>query len=72
MSGLIGTEAIVPRDFAALFAIRFLTLMLAQGKSVGESMTQLRHEPGLWPLSLLYGCYAQPDYRIHFDIVQPA
>lgn len=72
MSGLIGTEAIVPRDFAALFAIRFLTLMLAQGKSVGESMTQLRHEPSLWPLSLLYGCYAQPDYRINFEIGQPA
>jgi hypothetical protein len=72
MSGLIGTEAIVPRDFAALFAIRFLTLMLAQGKSVGESMTQLRHEPGLWPLSLLYGCYAQPDYRINFEVGQPA
>lgn len=64
LCGLIGTEAVVPRDFAALFAIRFLTLMLTEGKSIGESMAELQHEPTLWPLSLLYGCYAQPEYRI--------
>jgi hypothetical protein len=67
IAGLIGTEAVVPRDFAALFAVRFLNLLLAQGKSIGESITQLRHAPDLWPLSLLYGCYAQPDYRIDID-----
>ncbi len=61
--GLIGTEAVVPRDFAAQFAIRLLTLMLGEHHSIGESMWRLRHEPKLWPLSLLYGCYAQPDYR---------
>lgn len=62
--GFIGTEAVVPRDFAARFAVRFLTLLLAQNKSVGESIWLLHHDPALWPLSLLYGCYAHPDYRI--------
>lgn len=64
LCGAIGTEAVVPRDFAARFALQFLTRMLGQGKSVGETMSELRHEPALWPLSLVYGCYAQPDYRI--------
>jgi hypothetical protein len=30
--------------------------------SVGEAMERLRQEQ--WPLSLLYGCYAYPGYRI--------
>lgn len=67
MCGSIGTESVVPRDFAARFAIRFLSLLLGQGKSIGESMEQLRNEPSLWPLSLVYGCYAQPDYRIGLE-----
>ena len=65
--GSIGTESLIPRDFAALFAIRFLTLMLAHGKSVGDAMALLRREPSLWPLSLAYGCYAHPDYRIEVN-----
>jgi hypothetical protein len=31
LCGVIGTEAVVPRDFAALFAIKFLTRMLGEG-----------------------------------------
>lgn len=62
--GLIGTEAVVPRDFAARFAVRLLTMILVEGKSIGEAIWELHHEPTLWPLSLLYGCYAHPDYRI--------
>jgi hypothetical protein len=60
--GLIATESAVPRDFAAIFAMRFLALMEA-GASVGEAMAKLRMDSELWPLSLLYGCYAQPEYR---------
>jgi len=62
--GLIATEAIVPRDFAAQFGLSFLQSIVNEGRSIGETMEMLRRDPTLWPLSLLYGCYAYPDYRI--------
>lgn len=60
--GLIATESAVPRNFAAKFAIRFMGL-IEDGVSVGEAMTQLRRSSEFFPLSLLYGCYAQPGLR---------
>jgi len=60
--GLVATEAEVPRDFALQFGHRFLQLLVDEGHSVGETIGVLREE--LWPLSLLYGCYAHPAYRI--------
>jgi len=63
MCGLVGTEAIIPRDYAAKFAIEFLTRLLSGGESIGEALEHLRKDPEFWPLSLSYGCYAQPDYR---------
>ena len=63
LCGLIAAESAVPRDFAAMFALRFLKDLLAGGKSVGETMSELGRDKSMWPLSLLYGCYAQPDYR---------
>jgi hypothetical protein len=62
MSGLISTESAVPREFAAEFAVKFLR-MLESGASVGEAMTKIRKDIGMWPLSLLYGCYAQSGYK---------
>ena len=64
LCGLVATEAEVPRDFAARFGLRFLTSMVREGHSIGETMGSLRHDTDLWPLSLLYGCYAALDYRI--------
>jgi hypothetical protein len=64
LCGLIATEAVVPRKFALNFGYRLLKSMVNDGKSVGETMEELRHQEDLWPLSLLYGCYAYPDYRI--------
>jgi hypothetical protein len=62
MCGLISTESAVPRAYAAEFANRFLQ-SLFKGSSVGATMEELHKAKELWPLSLLYGCYAQPDYR---------
>lgn len=62
--GLIATEASVPRTFAADFGLRFLKSMLVDGKSIGDTMEALRRDPGLWPLNLLYSCYASADYQI--------
>ena len=62
--GVIATESIVPRDYAARFGGRFLRALVRQGKTVGEIMGELHHDASLWPQSLLYGCYADPDYCI--------
>ena len=62
--GAIATESVVRRSYAAKFGFRFLRAMVNEGKSVAEAIHELRHDPGMWPESLLYGCYAQPDYRI--------
>jgi hypothetical protein len=62
--GLVATEALVPRKFAIRFSIEFLKSMIDQGYSVSETMDALRHRADLWPETLLYGCYASPEYRI--------
>lgn len=62
--GVIGTEATVRTSYAAKFGYRFLRAMLHEGKTIAETMLELHHDPLLWPESLSYGCYAQPDYQI--------
>jgi hypothetical protein len=64
LCGIVATEASVPQRFAADFGLRFLKSMLVEGKSVGDTMETLRRDPTLWPLNLLYSCYAYTDYRI--------
>jgi len=64
LCGIVATEAPVPQRFAADFGLRFLKSMLIEGRSIGETMEHLRRDPQLWPLSLLYSCYAFADYRI--------
>jgi hypothetical protein len=62
--GFIGTEAKVPKSFAAKFGHELLRSILSEGNSVGQAMSTLRKKDDLWPLSLLYCCYAPPEYRV--------
>ena len=64
LCGMIATEAKVRRTYAAEFGYRFLQSMLVGGANVADTMEELHHDPALWPESLLYGCYARPDYCI--------
>jgi hypothetical protein len=64
LCGAIATEARVRRTYAAKFGYRFLKAMVSDGMTVADVMDDLHHDAGLWPESLLYGCYANPDYRI--------
>jgi hypothetical protein len=64
LCGIVATEASVPQAFAADFGLRFLKSMLVDGNSIGDTMEKLRRDPKLWPLNLLYSCYAYADYRI--------
>lgn len=63
LCGAIATEGAVRRPFAAEFARRFIKL-LKEGSTISAAMRSLRRAPDLWPESLLYGCYASPDYCI--------
>jgi hypothetical protein len=62
--GAIATEAIVPTAFAADFGAQFLRLVTEGKKSIAEAMYLLQHSAALWPESLLYGCYADPNFQI--------
>ncbi len=60
--GFVGTETEVPDIFALRFAIRLLDLLFNNQLTLGEAMCRLyqRH----FPLSLVYGLYALPGFRI--------
>jgi len=60
--GFIGTEAEVSNEFAATYAAEFLSRLWFGGASVRETFEALRVE--LFPLSLMYSCYAHPEFRI--------
>ena len=64
LCGAIATEARVRRTYAAKFGYRFLKAMVSDGMTVADVMDDLHHDAAMWPESLLYGCYANPDYRI--------
>ena len=64
LCGIIATESRVRRTYAAEFGFRFLHAMVVDGKTVASTMDELHNDPGLWPESLLYGCYARPEYCI--------
>jgi hypothetical protein len=64
LCGMIATEGIVRSTFAAKFGSRLLRALVAEGKTVAKTMDELHRDPALWPESLLYGCYAHPDYCI--------
>lgn len=64
LCGAIATEAKVRRAYAAKFGYRFLNAMVNEGMTVADVMDGLHHDAALWPESLLYGCYANPDYGI--------
>lgn len=61
--GFIASEAEVPADFALRFSFRFLSSLVRKEQSVAETMRNLRSDATMWPLVLLYGCYAEPDFR---------
>jgi hypothetical protein len=60
--GFVGVEATVPDRFALLFGQEFLHSVLISGRSVGETIQELWHKH--YPMSLFYGNYADPDFRV--------
>lgn len=62
LCGFIGTETEVPDIFALRFSLALLDLLFREKLTLGEAMQRLYREH--FPLSLLYGIYAHPGFRM--------
>lgn len=62
LCGFIGTEADVPDIFALRFSLYLLGLLLQEGMTLGAAMQQAYRAH--FPLSLVYGFYALPEFRM--------
>lgn len=61
LCGFVGTETDVPDIFALRFSLGLLHLLFS-GLSLGEAMQQMYRDH--FPLSLVYGLYAHPSFRM--------
>src|SRR5262249_4760853 len=60
--GFIGTEARVPNTFASEYGTDFMHHLCEMGQSVYQTYEELRTRH--FPLSLLYSCFAHPEFRV--------
>jgi hypothetical protein len=60
--GFIGSEAEVSNEFATRYGLEFMRNICDRGCSIQETFEHLRQE--LFPLSLLYSCFAHGKFRI--------
>lgn len=61
--GFIGTETEVPNDLACLFGAQLLLRLHSLGESLGDAFDALRHDERLFPVNLVYSCFACRDFR---------
>jgi hypothetical protein len=64
LRGFVGTEVEVPAAAAWRFGIDFLKNLFSGQGTVLETMEALRFEGDYWPLTLLYGIYADPEFSL--------
>ncbi|MDB6106945.1 MAG: hypothetical protein JWO52_6944 [Gammaproteobacteria bacterium] len=64
LCGTIATESRIPIPDAHKLGVRLLHLLKIDGKSVGQALRMISDDPNFWPLCLMYGRYASPDYAI--------
>jgi hypothetical protein len=62
--GFIGSEAELSNIFAARYGADFMRRMCVDGLSVQEAFAAMKARDDLFPLNLLYSCYAQPDFKL--------
>lgn len=62
LCGFVGTETDVPDVFALRFSLALFDLLFRQGLRISDAMSQLYRSH--FPLSLLYGLYAHPDFKM--------
>jgi hypothetical protein len=66
--GLIGTEAEILNTYALRCGTRLMWELCANGLPLGEALDAMRDAEDLFPLNLLYTCYAQRDFQLRRPI----
>jgi hypothetical protein len=64
LCGFVGTETDVPDIFALRFSLGLIHLLF-RGLTLGEAMLRMYRDH--FPLSLVYGLYAHPSFRMEQD-----
>jgi hypothetical protein len=62
--GFVGTEAQVPNDRACLFGTHLLKRLRSGTETLGQAFDDLRQEKDLFPLSLIFTCFANREFRL--------
>ncbi len=62
--GLVGTEAEILNTYALRCGTRLMWELCFKGRSLGEALDAMQSADDLFPLNLLYTCYAQRDFQL--------
>jgi hypothetical protein len=62
--GLVGTEAEILNTYALRCGTRLMWELCFNGRSLGEALDEMQCAEDLFPLNLLYTCYAQRDFKL--------
>jgi hypothetical protein len=62
--GLVGTEAEILNTYALRCGTRLMWELCFNGRSLGEALDEMQSAEDLFPLNLLYTCYAQRDFQL--------
>jgi hypothetical protein len=69
--GLVGTEAEILNTYALRCGARLMWELCFNGRPLGEALEEMQSAADLFPLNLLYTCYAQRDFQLLRPIEQP-
>ena len=62
--GLVGTEAEILNTYALRCGTRLMWELCFAGRPLGEALDEMQSAEDLFPLNLLYTCYAQRDFQL--------
>ncbi len=69
--GLVGTEAEILNTYALRCGTGLMWELCFNGRPLGEALDEMQRAAELFPLNLLYTCYAQRDFQLLRPIDQP-
>jgi hypothetical protein len=62
--GLVGTEAEILNTYALRCGTRLMWELCFKARPLGEALDAMQKAEDLFPLNLLYTCYAQRDFQL--------
>ena len=66
--GLVGTESEILNSYALRCGTRLMWELCAHGLPLGAALEAMQSAEDLFPLNLLYTCYAQRDFQLQRPI----